>query len=89
MTDRTPEDLIPYVQNLCASADAGNFNETLCTKCTANTTGIGNLTNISTTISATPSPSSLTGQAAERHVSGAMVGGTFVVIVMGAVHALL
>lgn len=88
MTDPGVQELIPYVTNLCASVGVG-FNETLCPKYTANTTGIGNLTNISTTISATPTPSIFTGQAVERSASGAVLGGTIVVIMVGIVFTFL
>lgn len=88
MIDSTAQELFPYVANLCASVGV-SFNDTLCPNYTANSTGVGNLTNISTTIPATPTPLSFTGQAVGRSVNGAVLGGTIVVIVMGAVVMLL
>jgi len=70
-------------------ADEGNFNRIICPNYTANTTGIGNLTNVSTTVSVTPTPSSFTGQAVGRSGSGAVLGGILGLTVMGAVNALL
>lgn len=87
VTDFTDSEIIPNAINLCTGAGI-NIKQTKCPKYTANTTGIGNLTN-STTGFATPTPLSFTGKAVGQSVSGAGLVGSIAVTAMGAAIMLL
>jgi len=86
VTDFADSEIIPNAISLCTGAGI-NVKQTKCPKYTANTTGIGNLTN--STGFATPTPLSFTGKAVGQSVSGAAIVGSIAVIAMGAAMMLL